>query len=63
MDGFKLAEIDLKIRGAGEMLGTRQSGQTDVPLEILTDTKFLQEVKEAGIRLTEHHPEYIPQVI
>jgi len=62
MDWFKLAEIDLQIRGAGEMLGTRQSGQTDVPLEILTDTKFLHEVKEAWLRLTEHHPEYIPQV-
>jgi ATP-dependent DNA helicase RecG len=26
-DGFKLAEIDWKIRGAGDLLGTRQSGQ------------------------------------
>jgi len=25
-DGFKLAEIDLELRGEGEMLGTRQSG-------------------------------------
>jgi ATP-dependent DNA helicase RecG len=25
-DGFKLAEVDLELRGAGEMLGTRQSG-------------------------------------
>jgi ATP-dependent DNA helicase RecG len=25
-DGFKLAEIDLELRGAGEILGTRQSG-------------------------------------
>ena len=25
-DGFLIAEEDLKIRGAGEMLGTKQSG-------------------------------------
>ena len=25
-DGFRLAEVDLELRGAGEVLGTRQSG-------------------------------------
>ena len=30
-DGFKLAEIDLELRGEGEMLGTRQSGPGAVP--------------------------------
>ena len=30
-DGFKLAEIDLELRGEGEMLGTRQSGLAPVP--------------------------------
>ena len=31
-DGFKLAEIDLELRGEGEMLGTRQSGLRGVPV-------------------------------
>ena len=31
-DGFKLAEIDLELRGEGELLGTRQSGLRAVPL-------------------------------
>ena len=26
-DGFRIAEEDLKLRGAGEILGTRQSGE------------------------------------
>ena len=30
-DGFQLAEIDLELRGEGELLGTRQSGLAAVP--------------------------------
>ncbi|MBE0690763.1 MAG: ATP-dependent DNA helicase RecG, partial [Anaerolineae bacterium] len=31
-DGFKLAEIDWKLRGAGDLVGTRQSGQSTLQL-------------------------------
>jgi ATP-dependent DNA helicase RecG len=31
-DGFKLAEIDWKLRGAGDLIGTRQSGQSALQL-------------------------------
>jgi ATP-dependent DNA helicase RecG len=31
-DGFKLAEIDWKLRGPGDLVGTRQSGQTSLQL-------------------------------
>jgi len=34
-DGFRIAEEDLKLRGAGELLGTRQSG--DTPFRVATD--------------------------
>jgi ATP-dependent DNA helicase RecG len=34
-DGFRIAEEDLKVRGAGEMLGTRQSGMPDFRLASL----------------------------
>ena len=30
-DGFRIAEEDLRLRGAGEILGTRQSGEQAVP--------------------------------
>lgn len=55
-DGFKLAQIDLQYRGAGEILWTRQSGQTDLPMEILTDLKFIEKVKSWAERLLDHHP-------
>jgi ATP-dependent DNA helicase RecG len=29
-DGFELAEVDLDLRGGGQLLGTRQSGLTDL---------------------------------
>src|SRR5690606_27956601 len=31
-DGFKLAEIDWKLRGPGDLIGTRQSGQAGLAL-------------------------------
>ncbi|MFL5821630.1 MAG: ATP-dependent DNA helicase RecG [Solirubrobacteraceae bacterium] len=34
-DGFELAEVDLRLRGEGELIGTRQSGVAEVDLELL----------------------------
>ena len=55
-DGFKLAELDLQNRGAGEILGTMQSWESDIPLQILSDLKFLEKIQEAAIRLLERYP-------
>ncbi len=46
-DGFLIAEQDLKIRGPGEFLGTRQSGLPDFKIaDILRDSKLLEKARE-----------------
>ena len=42
-DGFKLAEIDLQIRGAGEVLGTRQHGMPEFKVARLPEDVVLLE--------------------
>ena len=46
--GFKLAEIDLKLRGPGEVFGTRQSGIPDMKIASLTDRELMQQSRTAA---------------
>ena len=47
-DGFELAEADLAIRGSGELLGTAQSGWTDLrALDPVEDLELLLRVRKA----------------
>lgn len=45
-DGFKLAEIDLELRGSGEIIGTRQSGFIPFRLARLSDSALIKKAKE-----------------
>ena len=40
-DGFRLAEVDLELRGEGQLLGTRQSGLPDLKFASLTRDREL----------------------
>ena len=42
-DGFELAEVDLDIRGGGQLLGTRQSGLSDLRFARLREDRLLLE--------------------
>jgi ATP-dependent DNA helicase RecG len=56
-DGFRIAEEDLKIRGPGEFLGTRQSGLPDFPIaSVLRDGRLLQEAREEAFAIAEADP-------
>jgi ATP-dependent DNA helicase RecG len=57
-DGFKLAEIDLELRGEGEMLGTRQSGLAQFRIARLPeDAELLERAREVGGELLGADPE------
>jgi ATP-dependent DNA helicase RecG len=43
-DGFKLAEMDLSLRGPGEFLGTKQSGIPDLLMSSLVDKAMIEKV-------------------
>ncbi len=55
-DGFKLAEIDLDLRGPGEVYGFRQSGIPDLKMASLTDAKLVKMAQEAAELLMKHDP-------
>jgi ATP-dependent DNA helicase RecG len=56
-DGFRLAEEDLRIRGAGEMVGTRQHGLSDLAMQELLSPRLLNEAREEAEQLVAADPE------
>lgn len=56
-DGFKIAEEDLKLRGPGDFLGSRQHGLPEFKIaDIFADTKILNLAQSASQRLIEKSP-------
>jgi ATP-dependent DNA helicase RecG len=56
-DGFRLAELDLEIRGEGSMLGVRQAGPTDLRFARLTrDRRELAQARQLARRLLRTDP-------
>ncbi|MGB0494709.1 MAG: ATP-dependent DNA helicase RecG [Kangiellaceae bacterium] len=57
-DGFIIAEKDLEIRGAGEVLGTRQTGEVLFKFaDLLRDRKLLPQVQQNVELIAKNHPE------
>ncbi|MCY3653647.1 MAG: ATP-dependent DNA helicase RecG, partial [Cyanobacteria bacterium MAG IRC1_bin_28] len=57
-DGFEIAEMDLRFRGPGQVLGTRQSGLPDLALASLTsDGSVLEKARDAARLLLKEDPQ------
>jgi ATP-dependent DNA helicase RecG len=63
-DGFEIARIDLELRGPGEVLGTRQTGEMQFRIaDLLRDQDMVPRVQQAARRLLEQYPEHAQPLI
>jgi ATP-dependent DNA helicase RecG len=61
-DGFELAEVDLKLRGPGDLMGTQQSGILQMRIANLSrDGKVIQQVRNVAINLLEDDPSLVKE--
>jgi ATP-dependent DNA helicase RecG len=63
-DGFEIALRDLALRGPGEVLGTRQSGDMQLRIaDLLRDQALIAKVDEAARQLMRERPECVAPLI
>ncbi len=63
-DGFKIAQVDLEIRGPGEVLGTRQTGMLELRIaNIMRDQDLIPKVQETAKSLLSEHPQKVDALI
>ncbi|MGC6285151.1 MAG: ATP-dependent DNA helicase RecG [Polaribacter sp.] len=61
-DGFKIAEVDLKLRGPGNIMGTQQSGMLNFKIANLsTDNVILSRARNSVIKLLKADPNLISE--
>jgi len=63
-DGFFIAQKDLELRGAGEVLGTRQTGEMQFRIaDLVRDSGLLNEVRQAAALLLQQYPERVAPLV
>ncbi len=57
-DGFEISEVDLELRGPGDIMGTQQSGIPQLHLaDLVHDADLLQDARKVAQRLLDDDPE------
>ncbi len=57
-DGFEIAEADLRLRGPGDILGTAQSGLTDLRFaDFITDTELIRQARSLADQVFSEDPD------
>ena len=63
-DGFVIAEKDLEIRGAGELLGTRQTGSISFKVaDLIRDQHLLPYIDSSATKIAQNTPQHIDALI
>ncbi len=55
-DGLKLAELDLRIRGSGEIFGMKQSGRFEFKIASIFDTNLVEKTKKSAQDILDSDP-------
>ncbi|MFT6279694.1 MAG: ATP-dependent DNA helicase RecG [Flavobacteriales bacterium] len=56
-DGFEIAEVDLQLRGAGDLMGTQQSGEINLDFaDLSTDRELLVTARHLALEIVEEDP-------
>lgn len=59
-DGFKIAEVDMELRGPGNIMGTEQSGVLNFKIaNLVTDGKILEIARKEAIQLFQEDPKLL----
>jgi len=56
-NGFKLSEIDLKLRGPGDFFGIKQWGLPDFAMALIKDAELVEKTRKTAERILEKDPE------
>ncbi len=56
-DGFKLAEMDLEMRGPGDFIGKRQSGLREMKLASMSDVRLIEKARSEALKIFENDPD------
>ncbi len=56
-DGFEIAEVDLELRGPGDLMGTQQSGVLDLKVaDLIKDRALLEDARDIARRILKEDP-------
>lgn len=56
IDGFRLSEEDLRLRGPGDFFGVRQSGMPELRMADLSDTRLIEQARTLATKLWQSDP-------
>lgn len=59
LDGFKVAETDMRLRGPGDIFGTKQSGFPEFKyVNIIDDTALLLSARDTAFKIVTDDPHF-----